>query len=898
MNLVPNSQVTSFKKIFFDFFLSVSLILFGFLFYSSPIQAQDNAIPPPYVPCNVYSPNYPGMPGYNPLMPIKTSDEFNSLRPYQASPCDTGLVPSAKFCGNDLTLHDIVSVYYPGSENLLTGAGCVTTGNTVNCSYKVPVSEPLTIDMGGAKLPFMGNTEDVVNSQKSTSSLSDADQVNGYVSSYLNGTVNHAESAPLDVGDDCIGVATQRPGVCSNLLLGICPSRTLIAVPDLFLTPDGTSSCGGVKSCCVSTNPLAEKVTTLDRDKLINYSGPINKLLPQEVAQQERAQSVKDAVASLPTVPNPILPLGGAGIRHDQVVGCVYGIKVTIPFLVNTVIGGFPGPCYESGLMSIIPRVQMRLDQWKSHLPPERANFPDYIEYEKALETWRGKGCAMFEIPPYLDIPILGRKYIPVVGGKGIILCYDDPLNPNYYATLYPYIPLSSTEDLEGSMSIDKESSVTSPTIQGVTVNGVGFSNQTPSTLFFPHLQETSELATSLQNTFVAKSEEPNETAAPTNVSTTSCNTVEVRSNKGDSLFATKLSGNLKYTASFSCQFNPRTTTTNPICLQQCLAHSSNPSTCTAQCTITTLTQTCTKDVFISLSTTGSIPKIDSIWSQLVAGPESIFKRIFPKTNTDGGVGKIIDIPASTSITYTLNSGKGVGQQNADLKFPHIGGIGEYFLKGIQTALRPKGYGDPIEFDPNSPDDKTADICSMKCNPDPTKVDMAGVKQRFIDLANKWFGAAGKPRVDMYDTVVNSAIARGVDPIFALENWLNESGASNYKEICAVLGGGDPGSQYCQQVLDFGVLDQNIITTFNPDGTIIADHLLGQLNEFLNLSYAYISYCGHVNKCDLETWGAMFTVGQCQALPQGNAHMVSAMQIYSWLAPKGQLFPCYPAKVP
>jgi hypothetical protein len=81
----------------------------------------------------------------------------------------------------------------------------------------------------------------------------------------------------------------------------------------------------------------------------------------------------------------------------------------------------------------------------------------------------------------------------------------------------------------------------------------------------------------------------------------------------------------------------------------------------------------------------------------------AVFKRIFPKTNTPGSVGQIMDIAGSTNITY---SGLNVDEANTDLKLPHFGGISEYFLKGIQTALRPKGFGDAIEFTqvPNTPE--------------------------------------------------------------------------------------------------------------------------------------------------------------------------------------------------
>jgi len=83
-------------------------------------------------------------------------------------------------------------------------------------------------------------------------------------------------------------------------------------------------------------------------------------------------------------------------------------------------------------------------------------------------------------------------------------------------------------------MKIDNVSSATSPTTGGVTVTGVGFSGQTPATLFFPHMVEATEEASLLQSTFVAQGQD--KAGNPTDVTQTSCSTVEVRSNKGTQL--------------------------------------------------------------------------------------------------------------------------------------------------------------------------------------------------------------------------------------------------------------------------------------------------------------------------------------------------------------------------
>ena len=60
------------------------------------------------------------------------------------------------------------------------------------------------------------------------------------------------------------------------------------------------------------------------------------------------------------------------------------------------------------------------------------------------------------------------------------------------------------------------------------------------------------------------------------------------------------------------------------------------------------------------------------------------------------------DIPAVTKANYTSDADKtlagdpGVQRpgSSAQIFIPHLGGVYEYFLKGIQTALRPKGFGE------------------------------------------------------------------------------------------------------------------------------------------------------------------------------------------------------------
>lgn len=650
------------------FFKVFVLVCTMYFVLCTNVNAQ---IPPDYIPCN------------------KTADpEFHSLRPYQASPCSSEVVPYASFCGNKLTLKEVVPATYPGG-----GGICKQESGKVVCKFNIPVPpHKVIIDLTSANLPIMGNTEEVTNYKGEADQLTDAQKVNEYVSWYLNGVINRAEYSPLDVSKNCIGETSQRAGMCLNTLpvIGTClspnPIPLLPDIPNPLLKADGVNSCGGgTKSCCVTINPLARKVDILDRDKLINYSGPINKLLPQEVQQQYRANTINNAKIS----------------RHDQIVGCTYGL----PTLFWGQVGAIPGPCYfESGIINTITellkiKVSHRLSDWADHMPPVRSKFDSYAKYYKKYQEWRGKECKEITIPD----KFLGIN-IPIIGGMGVMYCYNDLGSPDFYSNLYQYIPLSSTEDLEGNIKVDSFSSASGDSVKNIT-----FNNQTPATLSFSHLEESDQLGSILQDTYVGKGEAktgPDVAVEPPS----SCTTVDVRSNKGDSLFAKSLSGDLGYTASFTCSFNPPSCKISPLvgggemcksgpggkctCTSSASMSRKCPSgyTCGQKCSCEEPIQTCNKTVYIALSTTSKTPKIDDVWSRLVAGPTAIVKRMFPKLGTQ--IGTLKDMPGSTSITY---SGSGV-QSSGELNLPHVGGISEYFLKGIQTMLRPKGYGEKITF--------------------------------------------------------------------------------------------------------------------------------------------------------------------------------------------------------
>lgn len=469
---------------------------------------------------------------------------------------------------------------------------CELVDDKIKCTYKISVNKTITIDLSNASLPIMGNTELVTNYEGKADQLTDAQKVNEYVSWYLNGVTNKAEYTFLD----------------------------------------------------------SEKKE--DLDKIINFSGPLKKLLPEKIQREARVDTIKSAKET----------------RHDQIVGCVYNLRGL--FKVGQIVECYPKTPEKS---------YVRLSDWQknNHMPPNEEDYKKFSDYWTDYKRWRGKSC----------ITILGFN-----------LCIDNPLKPNYWGNLFQNIPFSSTEDRKGRVMIDNISSATQDSSK-IKVTKVNFSNQTPAELFFSHMQETDELGEILQGTYAQKGADL--TGAPTGIDPAKCDVVDVRSNSGDDLFAGQISGKLSYDASFTCEFNPQPCKicSSSLCIPTNIPNCSpsqneceSNANCRAPIPNLATDQTCKKDIYISLSTKSDTPNIENIWSRLVAGPSSVFKRIFPKLGTY--IGSIKDIPGSTAISY---SGPGI-DENTDLKLPHIGGISEYFLKGIQTMLRPKGYGEPISF--------------------------------------------------------------------------------------------------------------------------------------------------------------------------------------------------------
>jgi hypothetical protein len=239
------------KTIFFLFF-SFFLVTFCLLF-STNVRAQipRYKITQPYpFPCNKVAPD-----------DSKYGDEeFHSLRPYQASPCDEEVpATAALFCGNSLVIKDTIIV----SPSQAISCESFPDEKQV-CKFKVSNSRSIAIDLSDAELPIMGNTELVINSQKQPDpeDLDDVEKVNEYVSWYLNGIINRAEYPFLDPTDE------------------------------------------------------------EDISKIVDFSGPLKKLLPWDEQARNRIKTIERAVGK------DINKDGRVEEKniHDQVFACTFGI--------------------------------------------------------------------------------------------------------------------------------------------------------------------------------------------------------------------------------------------------------------------------------------------------------------------------------------------------------------------------------------------------------------------------------------------------------------------------------------------------------------------------------------------------------------------------------------------
>jgi lysophospholipase L1-like esterase len=161
--------------------------------------------------------------------PTVANTDFHPLRPYPGSPCDP-LIPKSwpeeeyiSFaCGKSANVGG--DIEFPKRVNL-NSLSVMPSNPSPDTFYrcnddpsKVCVVKradyDITIDLSGAKIPILGNTQDP--------NLSDAARVNQYLLSYLTGTVQQAEQKPLGPSTGSFTPAATSP-ISPNANLKILP---------------------------------------------------------------------------------------------------------------------------------------------------------------------------------------------------------------------------------------------------------------------------------------------------------------------------------------------------------------------------------------------------------------------------------------------------------------------------------------------------------------------------------------------------------------------------------------------------------------------------------------------------------------------------------------------------
>jgi len=406
--------------------------------------------------------------------------------------------------------------------------------------------------------------------------------------------------------------------------------------------------------------------------EVVNLSGPLKKLLPSIIQEAERIKTVENV--SLNKYHDQIVVCG-----QEEVLGilgktkpheCYEGNGTSAKADVYRLVAGNGNEGWDGDLSFFrsLTNVTFGSDAWSKRIPPLPWNFESDVLYRKAYNEWKGKFCVI--------LPIFGLQ------------CIDNPLVANKWAELFPYIPLSTTEDSLGKLSAQDAIVEDSGGVE-VTNLKTKWRDKSPkdptapanneSALSFAHLGETVGLVDQLQSIYLGKNQLSlaqidGETIAP--IIGASCKIVDVRHNEGDQLFGEVVTADVSYKATFDCTFQ-----TTEI---------KDPAT--GKVIGCTPVGTCTKPLTFASKIDVETPKIDELWTKTVAGNASILKRIYPKIGVGTPIENIKDIPGVSPVVH--NTSIELLSTNPEIQFPHIGGILEYFLKGIQTALRPKGYGE------------------------------------------------------------------------------------------------------------------------------------------------------------------------------------------------------------
>ncbi len=589
--------------------------------------------------------------------------EYSSGRPYQASPC--GDAPKTYWCGNAVVIY-------------LNTVKCPYNGSPTCTPTVTHYEKKIAVEMLDAELPIMGNTELTSNSVNGTGTMDDGTKLNEYMSWYLNGVNDKAEYP-----ESSIDQSVNMSGPLRRLLPGVIQDAARV---EIIKSPDGDTS-------------NVDDETGESTPEKMNHNNIV-------VCAKEGGGGLLGWIVDLfnvgATTPLECYKGGGSGAQGD-----VYRLKdwngnlTILNALSNTVVRTAVNAYQVLFPFASLGEIEASIgNHWNLRRPPlpwddgTGKPFARNVDYQKAYYEWRGQTCMI--------IPVIDR-----------LACFENLLVPNKYADLFPYIPLANTRDIPGAHTVllahvsaakaeilESDYQIIKPAFR----------------LWIPHAAENFELTSLLKKTFVPKAKDGASSTAPAaslsdvEINNAPCKILNSRSNPGDDVNFE----NPKKWIEVDVQYDVgEIQCSEPH--EEC-KEDTNPSSPTYGQTICKMVATCESEVYATIPTVGKTPYADEIWNNSVAGPDSVFRRIYPKTGANAPVSCIADLPAESKATYKITDPSSEGIRltqvilpddsrmgsfankteslEAKVFYPHYGGVLEYFLNGIQTALRPQGYSD------------------------------------------------------------------------------------------------------------------------------------------------------------------------------------------------------------
>ena len=412
------------------------------------------------------------------LRPCTTEDnsEFHPLRPYPGEPCDP-LIPRSKPAANyPVDSHSGLPPNIPLSKDDFT----------TQLSKDYQLRNSVAFSCGNSLTPNTPERFDVALGEPRPDGASQNKQICRRNGNHVTCEVVENFDLTLDLRDANI------PILGNTQTQGLTDAQKMTEYLSWYLN-------GTVQSVEQKPNPSTYR--------LINFSGPLQKLLPFDLKNL-----LRNTLVDSPVLGQPRTGPSSGGEYHNYIVGCkknldfdyavslvtqalpatLEGIVDTFKFIValvqiiidkpaaiaNILSGNFTDPALVP-ILTDLTNLQSGPQAWEKFktalntisldaaeacststdfrrladfigkLPPDPTKYDDFAAYWRDFMNWRGK----------YNVPLLGPQNIPNFFGSIIGLEFD-PFNAfnrveqDVWAQLFQNIPFSSLEDTTGEVVI------------------------------------------------------------------------------------------------------------------------------------------------------------------------------------------------------------------------------------------------------------------------------------------------------------------------------------------------------------------------------------------------------------------------------------------------------------